>query len=189
MNERAKKIIRGALAAVLMCGGCAGSGCAASLPFSAETDFDTAYTVTAQIICGELEAVAEVTRSGGGRWDFSFTEPQELMGITISLDEDGYTASLGGLSFSAEDNPVYSTVPDIISAAVDSLSDVPSESISEQDGVLTIDTEYDGRRVTVTAASDSGELISLKCPYHKLAVYFSEQNAVLETEECGLVED
>lgn len=160
-------------------------GCSAKLPFAAPktAGFDTRYSVNADITCGELEASAEVRRTGSGSWEFRFTEPQQLSGLTLSLDESGLSASLGALSFEVEPNEVYTMIPDIISAAVDTLPEVQQGSLSEEDGVITLTTQFAEKPVTITAAKDTGELISLKCPYYKLAVYFSGQEELVETVE------
>lgn len=169
----------------LICGAAAAlCGCSANLPFTPKAaNFDTRYSVNADITCGELEASAEVRRAGSGSWEFCFTEPQQLSGLTLSLDEGGLSASLGALSFSVDPNEVYTMIPDIISAAVDTLPEVQQGSLSEEDGVITLTTQFADKPVTITAAKDTGELISLKCPYYKLAVYFSGQEELVETVE------
>ncbi len=171
-----KKLIAKRICATIVCGGAMVLLCGCQnvdLPFKASTpDFDKAYTAVADITCGKLEASAEVTRKNAGDWEFHFTKPETLNGMTLSLGEDGFSASLGDLSMTVEDNSYYTLVPDIISKAADSLASIPAEEITESDGVLTLNTELDGKKVTVTSDKD-GNLISLKCPYHKTAVYFS----------------
>ncbi len=177
-----KNLVARRISAAVICGGtvllC---GCQnVTLPFKAGApDFDKAYTAVADITCGKLEASAEVTRKGAGEWEFRFTKPETLNGMTLTLGKDGFSASLGELSVTAEDNSYYTLVPDIISKAADSLTSVPAEEITESDGVLTLNTELDGKKVTVTS-DKSGNLISLKCPYHKTAVYFSDQSSLEE---------
>lgn len=171
----------------LLCGAVTVSlcGCSAKLPFTAPrtVDLDTRYSVNADIACGELKAAAEIRREGDGKWEFRFTEPKQLSGLTLSLDETGLTAGLGALSFSAEPNEVYTMIPDVISKAIDALPEIQEGSLSEEDGVLTLSAEFDGKPVTITAAKSTGELISLKCPYYKLAVYFSGQTELPESAE------
>ncbi len=174
-----KNLILKRICAAVVCGGAVLlCGCQnVPLPFKANTpDFDKAYTAVADINCGELEASAEVTRKGAGDWEFRFTKPETLNGMTLTLGKDGFSASLGELSVTVEDNSYYTLVPDIISKAADSLVNVPAEEITESDGVLTLNTELDGKKVTVTS-DKSGNLISLKCPYHKTSVYFSDQSS------------
>ena len=172
---------------ILLCGIAvtAVCGCSAKLPFTVPktADFDTSYSVNCDITCGDLDATAEVKRVGSGSWEFRFTEPKQLSGLTFTLDENGLTASLGALKFSAEPNEVYTMIPDIISAAVDTLPQIQQSGLSEEDGVITITTQFADKPVTITAAKDTGELISLKCPYYKLAVYFSGQTELIETME------
>lgn len=169
------------------------SGCSASLPFNGNrsVSFDKSYTVNADISCGDLKAKAEVTRKGAEEWEFCFTEPKELMGLSFSLDKAGITAKLGALSVTAESNGVYSQLPKIIAQAVDRLPELAQETMTEEDGVLTAQTEFNGKKVIITAAADTGELISLKCPYYKLAVHFSGQADAgdLSTEEIVIIEE
>lgn len=178
-----KKIIPAvAFVGLLLC------GCASGNPFtSTKPDFDKAYSVDAQIKFDGNEAKAEVVRNSSGDWQFCFSEPEALNGIKLNLTPEGMSAALGELNVSAEKSSVYTMIPDIIAHSLDSLPEVKSESITENEGVLTIETELDSRRVTVTADS-SGQLISLKCPYHKLSVYFSNQESTnaptkVETKE------
>ena len=86
---------------------------------------------------------------------------------------------------------MYSALPEIISRAVDKLPEIAQESMTEKDGVLTAETDFNGERVIITAAKDTGELISLKCPSYKLSVHFSNQaaSADLATEEVMLLEE
>lgn len=177
--EKSGKILLCGAAAAAMC------GCSAKLPFTAPktANFDTRYSVNADITCGELEASAEIRRTGSGSWEFCFTEPKQLSGLTLSLDESGLTASLGALTFNVDPNEVYTMIPDIISASVDTLPEAQQGIVSEEDGVITLTTQFGDKPVTITAAKNTGELISLKCPYYKLAVYFSGQTELVETVE------
>lgn len=150
-------------------------GCGAKLPFTQKTpNFDSTYTVTADITYDKLKAKAEVTRVSLDEWEMKFTEPKQLGGISVKLNSNKYSATLGGLSFSSEHNSVYSAAPQIIAKAVGSLSSSAGNATAS-DGVLTINTELDGNRVTITANERTGDLISLKCPHSKLSVNFSGQ--------------
>lgn len=152
------------------------SGCGGKLPFTQKPpDFNKTYTVTADITFDNLKAKANLTRVTSDEWEFAFTEPKQLNGLTIKLNSERFAASLGGLSFSAEDSPVYSAMPQLIAKAVGLLSKVTNESISSSDGVLTISGDLDGHRITVTADERTGNLISLKCPHFKLSVNFTDQ--------------
>lgn len=150
-------------------------GCKADLPFVQKSpNLDSSYTVKAEITFDKLKAKADVTKSNG-EWEFKFSEPKQLNGLSVKLGENGYSASLGGLTFSADDSSVYTAVPQIVAKAVGIIS---GDSTAKSDnGVLTFDKELDGKRVTITANEKTGELISLKSPHHRLSVNFSEQRA------------
>lgn len=152
------------------------TGCKGKLPFTQRTpDLTGTYTVTADITFDALKAKADITRVTSDEWEFSFTEPKQLNGLTIKLNSERYAASLGGLSFSAEKSPVYTAMPQLIAKAVGLLSNAVGENVTSEDGVLTFTDELDGKRVTITANERTGDLISLKCPHFKLSVNFSDQ--------------
>lgn len=185
-----KKILAGAAAVIGLTSLC---GCSAKLPFNPLTpstpNFDGTYKVAAEIVYDDLTAKADVTRKGASEWVFSFTEPKQLNGVTMSLGADGWSAKLGELSFNVDDNDVYTLIPEVIGGSIDGLSALTSDSLSSNDGVLTADTEFGGKKVTVTANERSGDLISLKCPYHKLSVNFTGQQPYtpFDPEQGGLI--
>lgn len=167
-------------------------GCS-KLPFDPLTpsmpNFDSTYKIAAEITCDDLEAKAEVTRKGASDWVFAFTEPKQLNGITMSLGADGWSAKLGDLTFDVDGSEVYTLIPEVIGSSVDGLSALTGNNISSENGVLTLDTEFGGKKVTVTANENSGDLISLKCPYHKLSVNFTDRQPYtpFDPEQGGLV--
>ena len=169
-------------------------GCA-KLPFNPLTpgtpNFDSTYTVAAEITYDDLTAKADVTRRGTSDWTFAFTEPKHLNGVTLTLGADGWSAKLGGLSFASGDSDLYTLIPEVIGGSIDSLSNCTNDDLAVSDGVLTADSEFNGKKVTVTANERSGELISLKCPYHKLSVNFTGQQPYTprDPDAGGLVTD
>lgn len=188
MNKRLSLLLTSTL---LLC------GCSDGQLFgSTKPDYDNAYTTTAQIRYGDYSAVCDISRNGADDWSFSFTQPDYLMGMELSLNDDGLTASLGELSVTAESKGAYQLIPDIIAQAVDSLSAIAAENITDNEGILTLNTEIDGKKVIITS-DKSGQLLTLKCPYHKLSVEFSQQLAIsspneldtLETEEVSIIFD
>lgn len=151
-------------------------GCGSKMPFVQRApSFDTTYTVTADITYDKVKAKAELTRVNSTEWTFNFVEPKELSGLSISLNDKKYSASLDGLSFSAADSAVYAAAPQVIAKAVSLLSGATNDKLTAADGVLTFTDEIDGKRVTVTADERTGSLISLKLPNQKLSVSFSDQ--------------
>lgn len=167
------KIAAGITAAALSLTLC---GCGAKMPFAQRTpSFNTTYTVTADITYDKVKAKAELTRVDDTEWTFDFVEPKELKGVSISLNDRKYSASLDGLSFTAEDSAVYAAAPQVIAKAVTLLSNSSNDKLTASDGVLTFTDELDGNRVTITADERTGSLISLKLPHLKLAVNFSDQ--------------
>lgn len=151
-------------------------GCGSKMPFAQRSpSFNTTYTVTADITYDKVKAKAELTRIDNTEWKFEFVEPKELKGLSISLNDEKYSASLDGLSFTAEHNAVYAAAPRVIAKAIALLSSSSNDKLTASDGVLTFTDELDGKRLTVTADERTGSLISLKLPQLKLAVNFSGQ--------------
>ncbi len=152
------------------------SGCDGKIPFTEKRlDFNKSYTVCAEINCDRLKAKADVTRAAAQDWQFTFTEPKQLQGMTLSLGKSGLSGSLGDLSFSADDNSEYAMLPEIIASSIDTLSALPTESLLKENGAVVAEPTFDGEKVTVTMDEKTGNLLSLKCPHYQLAVTFSEQ--------------
>lgn len=149
------------------------TGCS-KLPFLGNgPDFDTSYIIDAAITCDKLEAKASVTRVSADEWEFAFTEPKELAGVTVTMLKNGYSASLGSLSFKADENAKYAQLPEIIAGAVNSLASIPAEELTRKDGVVTAETTFNGKKTVITADEKTGSLLTLNCPYHNLSVEFS----------------
>ena len=130
------------------------SGCNGKLPFSgSKPNFDTSYSVCAEIKCDRLEAKADVIRAGANDWEFTFTEPKELNGIVVAFGVNGYNAKLGDLKFKADENVTYTLLPKVIGTALEQLSTVDSSQLEEKDGILTAQLAIDDNTVTVTADS------------------------------------
>ncbi len=167
---------RTALAVIAAVSAIALSGCNGKIPFTEKKlDFNKSYTVCAEINCDRLKAKADVTRAAANDWQFVFTEPKELQGVTLCYGTSGLSASLGDLSFSADENAEYAMLPEIIAASIDTLSALPTESLVEEDGTVVADSTFDGEKVTVSVDEKTGNLLSLKCPHYQLAVTFSDQ--------------
>ena len=60
------------------------------------------------------------------------------------------------------------------------------------DGILTLENECADGKIVVTAQKSTGDLITLKCPYQRLAVCFSDiADEICEsadTEEVRIIE-
>lgn len=176
LSKRFAKII------AVVCCGCLLSGCSENISFmQPKPDFSAGYTVNAEINCGKLEAAADISYIAENDWEFAFTEPKALAGMTLRLNKDGLSGTLGALGFSVDENSEYTLLPEIISEAVEALAKAPAEKRAVSDGIITVETEFDGRPVIVTADA-SGKLISLKCPHYSLSVNFSNQNKIIASD-------
>ena len=169
-------------------------GCSTSQIFGTPApDFDTAYSMSADIEFGELSAVADITRNGRNDWSFAFTEPEQLSGMTFTLCDGNMTAALGELNVSMEANDVYTLIPDVIAHSIDSLTELAPEQLTRRDdGTITLNTDVNGKKVVLTS-TDSGELMSLKSPFYKISIDFSEHSPIdkletIETYDGGSIE-
>lgn len=168
--------------AIALFGCCLLSGCSDNLPFvQTKPDFSSGYTIFAEINCGKLEAAADIAYIAENDWEFTFTEPKALAGIKLMLNEEGLSGKLGALDFSVDENGQYTLLPEIIAKAVAALAKTPAEKRTVSDGIITVETEFNEKPVTITADT-SGKLISLKCPYYSLSVNFSNQNKITVRE-------
>lgn len=171
-------------AAVLAAGVISMCGCEGKIPFTAEktAQLPASWTAQADIRFGDNQAIAQVTRSGQGCWEFDFSEPPELCGVSMSLQDGELTASLGELTVNAGAGG-YTVLPLLIAEGIDAAD---SAETSEKDGVLTIRTTAEGNSCTLTADRTSGDILTFRSPSNKLAVTFSEASPY--TEEVGVIE-
>lgn len=177
-----KKIMPLLCISLLLC------GCSADKLFRQKApDFDTSYTIDAEITYGDHKTTAQVTRYAKSNWEFCFTEPSVLMGMKLSLSDEGITASLGDLDISTETSSFYQMIPGIIANCIDVLPEITPENITENEGTLTLTHEADGTRTIITT-DKSGCLMTLKCPKHHLSVKFSEQTPTESFETSETVE-
>ncbi len=161
------------------------TGCEGGVPFTQKKspEIPAVWTAAAEITFGSNKAQAEVTRSEPGCWDFLFTEPPELSGVEMKLENGTLTASLGELSVEAGGGD-FTILPALIAEGIDGLD---GAEFTERDGVLTAKVTSGGSACTITADGSTGNILSFKSPGNKLAAYFSDSAPY--TEDVGLVEE
>ncbi len=176
---------RAVTAGAVLCASVFLAGCEGGVPFvqGNPPKMPEGWSAGAEITFGSNKAQAEVTRTGPGCWDFLFTEPPELSGIEMKLENGTLTASLGELSAEAGGGD-FTILPKLIAEGIDSID---AAGFTERDGVLTAKITASGSSCTVTADSATGNILSFKSPGNKLAAYFSDVTPY--TEEVGLVEE
>ncbi len=159
---------------------CMLGGCAENNPFvQTKPDFGAGYTYSAEIKCGKLEAAADIAYYAENDWEFTFTEPKALAGMKLRISEDGLSGTLGSLEFGVDGNDTYTVLPEIIARAVETLPKITADNRIVSDGIITVETEFNEKPVTITADT-SGKLISLKCPFYSLSINFKDQNRIVE---------
>lgn len=182
------RILKTAGTAVVLCAAALLCGCegAISIGSAKLPDFSGSYSANAEITFGNEKAQAEVDRIEPGCWEFRFSEPKELCGVVMTVENGEVTASLGELTVTAGEGD-YTMLPVIIAEGLDEVQNLSSDSFTEENGVLTAKLESRGSKCTVTADKQTGDILSFKSPSDKLAVYFSEVSPY--TEEVGLIEE
>ncbi|MBP1544701.1 MAG: hypothetical protein J6A16_11460, partial [Oscillospiraceae bacterium] len=84
-------------------------------------------------------------------------------------------------------------IPDVIAHSIDSLTELAPEQLTRRDdGTITLNTDVNGKKVVLTS-TDSGELMSLKSPFYKISIDFSEHSPIdkletIETYDGGSIE-
>lgn len=161
------------------------TGCEGSIPFTQQKspELPESWSAGAEITFGTNKAQVEVTRVEPGCWEFLFTEPPELSGVEMKLQNGTLTASLGELTVEAGGGD-FTILPELIAEGID---DLGNAEFTERDGVLTAKMTVGGCSCTVTADKATGNILSFKCPGNKLAAYFSDSAPF--TDEAGLVDE
>lgn len=182
------KFAKSAGTAAVLCGAALLCGCGGAVSFNSTKlpDFSSAYCANAEITFGDIEAKAEVTRSEPGCWEFEFSEPKELSGLVMTVENGELTASLGELTVTAGEGD-YTALPLVIADGLDALQSADKAEFTEKDGMLTVRVEADGSKCTVTADKSTGDILSFKSPSDKLAVYFSDITPYVE--DVGLIDE
>lgn len=167
-----------AIAAAMLC------GCSGEVPFVRQSmpEISESWTADAEIVFGANKVAAEVSRIEPGCWEFLFTEPSELSGVEMTLENGVLTASLGELSVQAGEG-AFTIMPELIAEVIDNLD---SADFTENDGILSAKINAGACSCIVTADKATGNILSFKCPSNKLAAYFSD--ILPYTEEVGLID-
>lgn len=162
-------------------------GCSVKMPFASEKlpDMNSGFSSSAEITYGKSTAKADIDRIEPGRWEFTFTSPDELAGVVMTVENGKLSAGLGELSVS-DNGGDHTALPLIIAGGIDLLSDIDASRITEKDGVLTAHGKTSGSSFTVTIDKQTGDILSFRSPSEKLSVYFSDVSPY--TDEAGLEE-
>ena len=169
-------------ASALLCG-CNGAISIGSVELP---ELSGSFSAVSEITAGSDKLRAEIDRIEPGSWEFRFSEPKELSGVVMTVENGEVTASLGELSVTAGAGD-YTMLPAVIAEGLDGLGSVDPEDITEENGVLTARVNSCGSKCTATINKQTGDILTFKSPSNKLAVYFSEMSPY--TEEVGLVDE
>lgn len=161
--------------AAVLGGGLLLSGCNGSIPFTSGNlpDMDGCFSSAAELTYGKMSAQAEIDRTAPGCWEFTFTAPEEISGVVMMIQDGKLSAKLGEISVE-DGGGDHTALPLVISGAIDGLSGLSADDFTEKDGVLSAHSDYNGARCIVTVDKATGDILSVKSPSNKLAVYFSD---------------
>ncbi len=167
--------MRKIIVAAVLGGGLLMSGCSGANPFTAEKlpDFSGGFSSTAELTYGKLTAQADIDRIEPGSWEFTFTAPEELSGVVMTIKDGKLSASLGEISVE-DGGGDHTALPLVIAGAIDGLSGISAGELTEKDGVLSARSDCQGARCTVTIDKATGDILSVRSPSNKLSVYFSD---------------
>lgn len=99
-------------------------------PFTCGFAFSREYEQSAK----PLEAQGVITRYGTGIWELDMEKPDTLSGLHLTYNDEGVTASLGGLSFGTAKEDIKSTaVFDMVFKAIDDCAAQPHISVTESE--------------------------------------------------------
>lgn len=167
--------MRKVIIAAVLGGGLLLSGCNGSIPFTSGNlpDMDGGFSSTAELTYGKLTAQAEIDRTAPGCWEFTFTAPEEISGVVMSVEDGKMSAKLGDISVE-DGGGNHTALPLVIAGAIDGLGELSAGEFTEKDGILSARSDYGGSHCTVTIDKATGDILSVKSPSNKLAVYFSD---------------
>ena len=123
--------------------------------------FDNDFTSTADITQGDFNCTANIQRGGNGTWQWEFTKPESIAGMTVTLSNDTCSIDFMELCYSipCEKLSDYSMIS-LISDSIDSL-------ISGKDVRCTMDNDIKNESGIVsgqdyTAKIKDGKLTQLE---------------------------
>lgn len=182
------KLLRGIAALGLGAAAAVLTGCNGAAPFTQVKlpELDRSWSAAAQLDIAGTEAAAEVSRIESGCWEFCFTEPPELSGVVMTVENGSFSARLGELSVDAGDGDI-TALPQVIADGIDKACTLGQSGFTEEDGVLSASPEACGKSCTVTVDKATGDILSFRCPGMKLAAYFDASSPY--TEEIGLIDE
>lgn len=124
------------------------SSCKKSETTRPELDFD--YTCNAQITVDERLYKTELSKNGG-EWEFIYTYPAELSGMTVSLSDQNIKISFNGLEMENDRESVpESCVCDFVAKALNYITYGSGMDFKEKSGLVTAKGTLDGGDINVT---------------------------------------
>lgn len=151
---------------------------ACAVPTKNETtrknELGKAFSASAHIIIGKLDAQGDIQRFGDGMWSIEFSSPNTLSGVKLSFSEGETEASYKGLEFSVPQSalPVKSMMLNLI-AAVDSNARLEELRGEENGDILEISGSLDGGDYVLSVDKD-GRLCGFAMPNNELTMTFTD---------------
>ncbi len=154
-------------------------------PVTLDPSLSDAFTVTAELSCGDTTASANLTRYGKDLWDAEFSEPDSLAGVLFSAVNHEITASYKGLAFSVPKSAL--PVKSVLTLFFDAVDDVlDSETLNckqsndgyEAEGALSEGTY-------VMTFDSSGLLLTFEMPNQEIAIQFTGYQELENTSESN----
>lgn len=133
-----------------------------------------AFTCTASMTCGELEASAEITRLGENMWEALFSNPSTLAGVKLCFYDDTVSASYKGLEFSVPKAamPVESMMSGFIDVVEELAKSTEKIKATEKDGALEVEGKTQAGDYTMSFDKDGSTPVKFEMPSLPLCIKF-----------------
>ncbi len=145
--------------------GCAGERLPAPDAETVSQAVEKPFDAVARIRMGNIEATADLNRSGDGVFSFTFTAPQTLSGMTITMDRENIGLSYLGLHIEADSEDVLNSgVTRAIVAAINRAAEPDGITVGMEGTAVTVDGETESGAFTLTLDQRNQSLLNLSIP-------------------------
>jgi hypothetical protein len=136
---------------------------------------DTPFSAVLEIDTEQGDFIGNVKRLGLGTWEYEITEPQNLAGLKISVNNESVTTSMNGYSNllpieTISDHALFLQV----FRTMDNALSQEEPDIEEKDGVMTVRGSISTSPYEIIFSSETGLPQEIKLPDSQIQAYISE---------------
>lgn len=151
---------------LLICTACSknGGGILAKSP-----ELNMPFESEMKIQAGELELTGNVKRYGTGLWEMNVTSPETLAGLSLSYNDDGVKANLGGLALDVPMEDINNgAVFSLIFKAIDNAAAAGALSCSETEDGMVYSGEFPLGAYSITFDPETLAPVKMEIPSAQL---------------------